>query len=401
MGASDSWPEHISLAQGELLDLLLADSAMPSDVRHDFRSLSESISIAAHLHYHHRLLELKRAYAPFDPDSDTASVLNLPEKERQRRLNDLYSDFAWLLDRAHFRHLGRDDLEPVLDSASHWGIRMDVDFGVFEHLAIFARGDAVQERQRRLRWRRWRTENAEVPVYRRLVLILKLRPHPRLRGPTDTSHVYLKVFKDIPKLDVMMLLPGARVHLSHLDRGRIGLPLISGLSLACIRILEDVTQWVQEAMTSPSMMWGLAAGGIGYGYRSFYGYQQTKQRYHLSLTQSLYFQNLDSNAGVLTRLLDEAEEQDGRLALLAYFCLWRHAPAEGWTGPDLDSAVELYLDRYADVTFACPPGACLEALRRLHLIEEGAGRARALPPPTALAAVRTAVLDQLPIKGCS
>src|SRR5437868_3174186 len=53
-------------------------------------------------------------------------------------------------------------------------------------------------------------------------------------------------------------------------------------------------------------------------------------------TRSLYFQTLDSNAGVLMRLLDEAEEQECRETLLAYFCLWKYAPAQGWTAAHLD-----------------------------------------------------------------
>ena len=63
---------------------------------------------------------------------------------------------------------------------------------------------------------------------------------------------------------------------------------------------------------------GLVGGTIGYGVRSYFGYLNTKQKYQLSLTESLYYQNLDNNAGVLFRLLDEAEEQEGREAILAY-----------------------------------------------------------------------------------
>ncbi len=126
-------------------------------------------------------------------------------------------------------------------------------------------------------------------------------------------------------------------------------------------------------------MWALAAGGIGYGYKSFHGYQQTKQRYNLALTQSLYFQNLDSNAGVLMRLLDEAEEQESRLALLAYWCLWRYAGAEGWTAADLDASVELYLDRYADLALWCRDNAALAQLKKLRLVESGGERFRAVP----------------------
>ena len=119
------------------------------------------------------------------------------------------------------------------------------------------------------------------------------------------------------------------MHLSRLDRGKIGLPLLSGLALAAWNVLQDMAALLQRWATSPNTLWALAAGGIGYGYKSFYGYQQTRQRYHLTLTQSLYFQNLDSNAGVLMRLLDEAEEQESRLAILAYWSALRRGGTAG------------------------------------------------------------------------
>jgi hypothetical protein len=205
----------------------------------------------------------------------------------------------------------------------------------------------------------------------------------------DTDNVYLKIFKDIPKLDVPMLLPGARVRLSRLDRGRIGLPLLSGLALAAWNVLQDMAEVIERTLSSPNTMWALAAGGIGYGYKSFYGYQQTRQRYHLTLTQSLYFLNLDSNAGVLMRLLDEAEEQECRLALLAYWCLWRYAGEDGWTAADLDASVELYLDRYADLALWCRNNAALAQLKKLRLIESSGERFRALPLARAVEALHT------------
>ncbi len=393
MGDSQGCQQFIPLARSELIDLLRSDPEFPEGDRDLLLPFCELVTLACHLEYHHRLLELKRAYAPYDPDTDSSALMRMTEKERQHRLNYLFTNFAWLLERAHFRHLGRGEIEPVLDSASDWGIRMDVDFSVFEHLALFARGDAVERRTRR-RWTRLRqVEEAEVPIYRRLAVILKLRPHPRLRGPVDTENVFLKVFKDVPKLDVMMLLPGARVHLSRFDRGRIGFPMLTGAAIALFNLVATT---LEDVLASPNALWGLAAGGVGYGYRSFYRYQQTRQRYHLALTQSLYFQNLDSNAGVLTRLFDEAEEQDGRLALLAYYCLWRFAGEAGWTAADLDASVELYLDRYADVVFLCPSGAALAQLRKLRLVEEAGDRCRAVPPARAIEALRGALLQSVP-----
>lgn len=388
MDASSVSEHFIPLARSELVDYLCSDSTLNEVESEAFRSLCEQIGTVFHLEYNRRLSELKQAYLPFDPDNDTTRLLPLTSEECQTRLNDLLSDFAWLLERAGFKHLSRGEIEPALDHASDWGIRMDVDFSAFEHIAIFTRGDTMQLRQRRKWYKLYRQEEAEVPIYRRLVLILKLRQHPRLRGTVDTDNVYLKIFKDIPKLDVMMLLPGARVRLNRFDRGKIGLPLLSGLALAVWNVLQDMAALFERWATSPNAMWALAAGGIGYGYKSFYGYQQTKQRYHLTLTQSLYFQNLDSNAGVLMRLLDEAEEQESRLAILAYWCLWRYAGPDGWTAADLDASVEWTIDRHVDRAFFCRGNAAFVQLQKLHLVESTGERFRAVPPLIAVESLR-------------
>jgi hypothetical protein len=389
MGHRHLCDHFIPLARGELTDLLCTDKTIAEAERQQFRRLAEMIGAVYHLEYHRRLVELKTQFAPFDPDTDNVSLLPLTEQQRQERLNDLYCDFAWLLDRANFQHLSPEEIEPALDHASAWGVRMDVDFSAFEHIAIFARGDTLQKRSRRRWYRLFRAQEAEVPIYRRLVLILKLRKHPRLGTNVDTANVYLKVFKDIPQLDVLMLLPGARVRLNALDRGKIGLPLLGGLALAAWNVLQDLAWTVEQLLSSPNALWALAAGGVGYGYRSYFGYRHTKQRYHLTLTQSLYFQNLDSNAGVLTRLLDEAEEQESRAAVLAYFCLWRYAGAEGWAVGDLDNSMELYLDRYAELPYSCDNGAALARLQKLRLVEPtGGGRYRARPLEQAVAALQ-------------
>jgi Protein of unknown function (DUF3754) len=144
---------------------------------------------------------------------------------------------------------------------------------------------------------------------------------------------------------------------------------------------------MEYILLSPNAIWGITAGTLGYGYKSYYGYLQTKQAYHLSLTQSLYFQNLDSNAGVLTRLLDEAEEQECRTTILAYYCLWRYAPEEGWTSDELDLTMDLYLDRYAEIELDCTGLDAMAKLRKLGLVEiadQASERYRALPLSQAL-----------------
>jgi hypothetical protein len=385
MGQSRDWDHFLPLRRTELIELIERDLGTSVGEMSVFHQVCDLIAACYHFEFNRRVQTLRTAYDPFDPDTDDTPLWRLSAQERQDRLNGFYRDLGWLLDRAQYTHLGRDEIEPIVATASDWGIRMDVDFSAFEHIALFARGDAHQRRTRRRLRNLYFLEETEVPIYRRLVLVLKLREHKRFRGKVDTEHVFLKVFKDIPKLDVMMLLPGAKVRLTVLDKGMIGMPLLSGALIAAYTFIQNVAEWLATIFLSSNAVWGLAAGGIGYGYKSYYGYQTTKQSYHLMLTQSLYFQNLDSNAGVLTRLLDEAEEQEGRSAILAYYCLWRHAGPDGWTSAELDLAMELFLHVFADMPCNCEKEDALSKLRRLHLAEpvEGA-RFRAVPPERAL-----------------
>ena len=68
---------------------------------------------------------------------------------------------------------------------------------------------------------------------------------------------------------------------------------------------------------------------------------------------STYYGNLDNNAGVLHRVMDDAEEQDLRECLLVFFLLWKLAPREGWDSETLDRHAEQMLCRWigADIDF--------------------------------------------------
>jgi hypothetical protein len=124
---------------------------------------------------------------------------------------------------------------------------------------------------------------------------------------------------------------------------------------------------------------GLVGGTVGYGVRSLYGYLNTRQKYQLNLTQSLYYQNIDNNAGVIHRLLDEAAEQENREVMLAYFFLWRNAPAEGLTAEALDARIENWLQSEAEQAVNFEIADALGKLMQFRLVEQSGQLWRALP----------------------
>ena len=58
----------------------------------------------------------------------------------------------------------------------------------------------------------------------------------RVTALIDTEDVHVKLFKDIPRMDLEMLLPGTRVKMSLVDRTKIVLPTLSGLGLTLWKV---------------------------------------------------------------------------------------------------------------------------------------------------------------------
>lgn len=378
--------EHfIPLRKSDLVELLLKDKALAPQEREPFGQFCKLASCVFHYEYLGELEALKDAYAPFDPDADTTPLTPLSPDEKGKRREQLFEAFGRLLERGNFLHLTREQVEKAIrEHGERIGLETDVDLGMFERLEVYVRGDTKMKRTRRV-WRNaWLKEEFDVPIFQRLVVIVKLRPHRRLDKEINTDVIYLKIFKNIPKSNQDMLLPGARPRLTKLDRWMIIGPLAAGIGLALYNVGHSIWEAGAGAVTSVGVMWGLAAAVGGYGYKSYHSYQVKKQDYNLRLTKSLYYQNLDNNTGVLMRLLDEAEEQECRETFLAYFCLWKYAPPQGWTAPLLDDYVELYLEGNAKLQVDFEIGDALAKLERLKLVKKDGDFYRAVPLEKAL-----------------
>ena len=372
-----SWRrEHaIPVRSADLIRRLTDDPQLAAAEREPIGKFCKLLAATFHYEYHAWIEALEELYAPFDPDSSTAVLQASTEAERAALVPELFGKFAALLERANYQRLSQEEIELAVEAASDWGVRLQVNFAVFQQLEVYARGCVVERRTRRL-WQHWyRPEAVDVPLYQRLVVIFRLREHRDLHGEIDVKPVYLKLFKNIPRQDIDMLLPATRFRLTLLDRGKIILPMLSGIAIAVYRIIQGALMVAVAGLYGVLALLGLVGGTVGYGVKSFLGYLRTKERYQLSLTRSLYFQNLDNNAGVFYRLLDEAEEQEVLEAVLAYALLRRRAGSDGWTQQQLDREAEAYLQELLgrDVDFEV--GDALAKLARLDCAtQDAAGR---------------------------
>jgi len=367
--------EHfIPILREDLVRVLAGDASLSDADRRRFRSLCRILEATIHFEYHDRLNELKSRYAPYDPDRETRLIDDPDRINDPEQPDALFECVMSLLERGNFRRLDRTQIEQTLAAKTDWGIRLDVDFSVFERLEVYTRGETTTRRTRR-HWRSWyRAEEIEVPIYQRLLIMFRLKDNCHQAADDESGAVSLKLFKNIPRVDLEMLLPGTRVRMTLLDRCRILLPTISGLALTIFKIVKGAMALAFAGVYGLLGFLGLVGGTVGYGVKSFFGYLRTKDRYQLNLTRNLYFQNLDNNAGVLYRLLDEAEEQEFREAILAYSLLRRHAPPSGWTLADIDQAAESYLQSTLDIEADFEVGDAVRKLARFGLVSSLPGQ---------------------------
>ncbi|MEZ6112595.1 MAG: TMEM143 family protein [Pirellulaceae bacterium] len=371
---------HIPLGKAELLAAIAAELKLSEDERREFEQLRRLLDALIHHDFHERMERLKDTYAPFDPDHETKRG---DFSQSALEAADVFDQLVRLVDQANYRRLDRVAIDEALQAASDWGIHLHVDLDAFEQLEVFTRGDHVDHRERRT-WRRgFRRETVEVPIYRRLVVIVRRKAaKENIAGKEDIQQrpIYLKLFKNIPQMDIDMLLPDTRVRMTWIDQGKIILPTLSGLTLAISKVVMKGLVIFTIAGTRGLLAFlGLVGGTLGYGLKSFFGYLHTKDKYHLNLTRSLYYQNLDNNAGVIFRILDEAELQEFAETLLAYAILWRCDRPEGLTPDELDRRAETLLLRTVqdDVDFDLH-----DALRKLlafGLVRRAGNRLVAVP----------------------
>lgn len=388
---------HLPLRRHDVVELCAADARLPAADRAAFRDLCRILQGVFHFEFHAQLEELKRCHAPFDPDADTVPIGATTPAERQQLHDGMVAGLTQLLQAGNYEPIPRRTLEDSLRGESLFQVRLAVDFDDFEDLLLFRRGGS--ERTATLRtWGGLRKRTITFANYDRVALLVRFRDQAWFDGkkrrelPFVPGSTVLKLFRNVPAADLEMLFPNTEVRMKPIDMVLIGVPAaVGGVVVLVTKLLGTLLLlgslfafWLglrdDEVVLDQTALVALAVGAgtlAVFVWKQVNRFKTRKIRFLKALTENLYFKSLDNNAGVFHRLLDDAEEEEGKEAMLAYWFL--HTSAGPLTSEAIDRGVERWLQERAGRRVDFDIADAAHKLARLGLVTQQGDEWTALP----------------------
>jgi len=388
----------IPFRKHDIIEMCVGRGELAAEAQQSFRDFCRLLQSIYHFDFHALLEALKDSYAASDPDATTRPLANATrDASAEARTVELLGQ---LLNKANYERLTQADIEQALHESSLFKIQLHVDFGDFSEVLLFYRGVAQRAETVRVWWG-LRRHTLRFTNYDRVVLYLRFRPDyepgKSALPLTGRGGVLLKLFQNVPKADLEMLFPNTRIQMRNIDKAMIGVPaavsggiiLATKLSATLLLVGSLLGFWLGwhnrpvqlDSAALTALFVGFATLG-GYFWKQFSSYKNRKLKFMQMLTENLYFKNLDNNAGVFHRLVDEAEEEECKEAILAYYFLLTSPQPLARAG--LDAAIEQWLRERWQCEIDFEIDDALDKLTRLGLIEQTDGRWTAVPLVAAL-----------------
>jgi hypothetical protein len=277
-----------------------------------------------------------------------------------------------------------------------------VDLKEFDDLMLYCRGSNERTETVRLMFGLFQRE-VRFLNYDRVVLFIRFADRgARTDNDFTPGRVMIKLFQNVPDADLEMLFPNTRVAMRWIDRFLIGVPaLASGVVVATTKLGAPLVLlatlggfWLglhSEPVTLDKrglLVIGAGVAALGaYLWKQWSSYRNRKERFRQALTRDLYFKLLDNNAGVLLRVLDDAEDSECKEAFIAlYFLL---AQGRAISAKALDAVIEDWFAERWHARLDFEIEDALKKLQQLTLAQEHDGlwsmSAKAAPPAVPLA----------------
>ena len=398
----------IPLRKSDIVRGLVAEGRLDAAQQTNFRQFARVLGAIFHHRYFEELDRLREAYFYFDPEVDPRACG--PANDLEAAYRSLSDEFVRVLTEANFVEIPHDEITRAF--AEHALVRVKIKAPVedYRDVRMFRRG-RHRETIDVPAWFGLRKRPLVIEVYDDVVMMVATRPdgvasaEPRkaragagrrqqkIRG----GAVLFKYFRHIARGDLEALFPNVRVVMSLFDQLALGVPALVGGVPILLKLASTMTVLfvvagfylglngtmrdndTEQALAALSGLFALGAFAL----RQWGNFHRQSLIHQKQLTDNIYYRNINNNSGIFNYIIGEAEEQDWKETLLAYYgLLTAVAPL---TREALGARIEGLLAQLFGVSAAFQIDDALARLKRLDLVSETGGCLTAPPLPDALA----------------
>jgi Protein of unknown function (DUF3754) len=397
----------IPLRKSDIIDGLIAEGRLDEADQTRFRQLARMLGAILHYEYLEELDRLRETYFYFDPEIDPHEFGSAKDLDAAYRA--LSDEFVRVLTEANFIEIAHEEITKAFAERARVRVKIKAPVEDYRDVRMFRRGHHTETIEIPS-WFGLRRRPLKIMVYDDVVLMVATKPDGMTaadarralssarRGgqKVRSGAVLLKYFRHIARADLKALFPNVRVVRSLLDHLTLGVPAVLGGVPILIKLASTMTVLFLVAgfylglsgtMHDKDMEQALAAlsGLLALGaflLRQWGNFHRQSLVHQKQLTDNVYYRNVNNNSGIFTYLVGEAEDQDWKEVLLAYYGLLTEAGP--LTREVLDARVEELLARVLGVSADFEIDHALSRLRGYDLIVETDGRLAAAPLSDAL-----------------
>lgn len=403
--------EHfIPCSREELVEHCLRDGRLTEEDAERFRAFCKLLSAYYHFQFHDILEGLKVGMKPFEKreeatEEDKAAPLEPACAGELLRLTEA------LLGHANFVKLDEATWARALKYSALLDLKTEVDVDDFERMVFYHQG----RRQATISVKRWfRSRETTVDLFSRVVLFLQFRgaAHFERKGIKldqlgfTPGSLTIMLFRNVPLDDLELLLPNVKLSLGKRDRLMILGPAVAAFASAMVKALPSLALlfgailfftlgpgaaarfgFAEEEATriTPTLL-ALSTVAIavgGFAWKQYRSYKHKRTAFMKRVAETLFFRNLAVGSHVFHALIDAAEEEEVKEAILVYYHLLLHNGER--TVVQLDADIEVWMEGHIGLHVNFDIEATVDQLERLadtgeRLVQvDPDGRCHALP----------------------
>jgi len=376
----------IPFRKADIIKMCINDSRLSKHDQNLFKRFCHILGSLIHFEFHHQVEMLKDCYSPFNPDADTRLNYDYSEQEKKEQQKKLVETLTAILNAANFQKITKTNLEEALKEESLFKIRLGVEFEDFEEVLFYQRGESTKE-ETLVKFFGLKKEPITFTNYERVVIYIKFKKEDYFKAKKQKNLYFtpgstiIKLFQNVPKADLEMLFPNSEVRMKTVDKLIIGVPAaVSGIVLTASKlggtillIASAISFWLgltqKEVKIEQQHLIALALGLAmlgGFLFKQINKFKNRKIKFMKALSDNLYFKNLDNNTGVFHHLVDTAEEEEFKEAILAYYFLL--VEDRDLTITQLDETVERWFENKHNCMINYEIEDALQKLERWNLV---------------------------------